>query len=157
MSLRGKPLLIGLGVTAVSVVAFLKAMTLIGEAPVRPEIVTSLPGCPASPNCVGSGPGEDAAHAVAPFTFSGDPAAALDRLQAVMEAEGGRLVRADARYLHFEYRSRFLRFVDDVECLMDAGQGRIDVRSASRAGHSDLGVNRRRIERLRARFNESPT
>jgi len=157
MALLSKRLWMGLGVTAVSLVAFLKAMGLSGEAPARPESVTSLPGCPASPNCVGSGPGEDAVHAIAPLSFSGDPAAALDRLKAVMAAEGGRLVREDGRYLHFEFSSRFLRFVDDVECLLDAEHRRIDVRSASRSGHSDLGVNRRRIERLRVRFHQAPS
>jgi uncharacterized protein (DUF1499 family) len=89
------------------------------------------------------------------LNFSGDPAAAFERLKDVIAADGGRIVRGDTRYLHFEYRSRFFRFVDDLECLLDAGQRRVEVRSASRSGRSDLGVNRQRVERIRTRFVEA--
>ena len=46
------------------------------------------------------------------------------------------------------------RFVDDLECRLDAENRVIHVRSASRVGYSDLGVNRKRVERLRARFGQ---
>lgn len=151
MSPRGKLLLIGLGIAVGSPLVALKLISATGEAPERPEVVTSLPGCPASPNCVCSQEA-DGGHAIAPLNFAGDPAAAVDRLKDVIAADGGRLVRADARYLHFEYRSRLFRFVDDVEFLLVAEQRRIEVRSASRSGRSDLGVNRQRVERIRARF-----
>jgi uncharacterized protein (DUF1499 family) len=59
-------------------------------------------------------------------------------------------------YLRFEFRSRIFRFVDDVEFLADPAAGVIHVRSASRTGHSDLGVNRRRIEILRSLWSETP-
>ena len=55
-------------------------------------------------------------------------------------------------YLHFTETSRWLGFVDDLELVLDAEAGLIDVRSASRSGRWDLGVNRRRVERLRARL-----
>jgi uncharacterized protein (DUF1499 family) len=65
---------------------------------------------------------------------------------------GARIISDEDGYLHAEFRSRVFRFVDDVELLMDEAGHKIDVRSASRLGYSDLGVNRRRVEQLRARF-----
>ncbi len=55
-------------------------------------------------------------------------------------------------YLHIEARSLVFRFVDDVEFLIDPGHHLIHMRSASRTGYSDLGVNRRRVERIRRAF-----
>jgi uncharacterized protein (DUF1499 family) len=51
-------------------------------------------------------------------------------------------------YWHFEVTSLIFRFVDDVEFLIDRQKKRIDFRSASRVGHSDLGVNRRRMNAI---------
>lgn len=152
MARRLKTVLGRLGFVAAALGGGLRAMSRGRGAPVRPQAPTSLPGCPGSPNCVSSRPGEDAGHGLAPFLFSGDPATALERLTQVAVAEGGSLVRANGGYVHLEFRSRVFRFVDDVEFLLSAESGRIEVRSASRSGHSDLGVNRRRVERLRTRF-----
>jgi uncharacterized protein (DUF1499 family) len=58
-------------------------------------------------------------------------------------------------YLHAEFTSLFFRFVDDVEFLVDDAAKVIHVRSASRLGRSDLGVNRKRVERIRARWREA--
>ena len=60
---------------------------------------------------------------------------------------------AEERYIHTEFTSAFFRFVDDVEFLLDDGTRTIHVRSASRVGYSDFGVNRRRVEELRSRFD----
>lgn len=60
------------------------------------------------------------------------------------------------RYLHAEARTRLLRFVDDVEFHLRPADGEIAMRSASRLGYSDLGANRRRLERLRAALAEAP-
>ncbi len=65
-----------------------------------------------------------------------------------------RVVSASDDYLHAEERSRLFRFVDDLE-LLAAPDGELIVRSASRVGRSDLGVNRRRVERLRALLERS--
>lgn len=60
-----------------------------------------------------------------------------------------RVVTATATYLHAEVRSRLFGFVDDVEIRWDGGTDRLELRSASRVGHSDLGANAARLERLR--------
>jgi uncharacterized protein (DUF1499 family) len=59
-------------------------------------------------------------------------------------------------YLHAEMRSLLFRFVDDIEFFLVADKGLIHVRSASRAGYSDFGVNRKRVERIRTAFNSQP-
>lgn len=107
-----------------------------------------LPPCPSSPNCVGSQETE-ASHHVDPLPFAGDPAQAWARLQEIVLAmPRTQLVEDDGDYLHVEFRSKLFRFVDDVQFVMDRKQSVIEVRSASRLGHSDLGVNRRRMEQL---------
>jgi uncharacterized protein (DUF1499 family) len=57
-------------------------------------------------------------------------------------------------YLYAEFTSKLMGFVDDVEFLLDDSAKVIHVRSASRLGQSDLGVNRKRIEAIREKFNE---
>ena len=59
------------------------------------------------------------------------------------------MIFQDSSYIHAEFRTRLLRFVDDVEFRLESETNEIAVRSASRVGYSDLGANRRRLERLR--------
>jgi uncharacterized protein (DUF1499 family) len=111
-----------------------------------------LSSCPGSPNCVSS-QAEDDAHRLAPLVFAGDPGGAWARLRAVLDPwPRTRVVTATDMYLHAECTSRVFRFVDDVEFLLDRDAKLIHVRSASRIGHSDLGVNRRRVEAIRQAF-----
>lgn len=113
-----------------------------------------LPPCPDSPNCVSSQAG-DTDHQVAPLAMTGNPEQARARLLRVLEDEPRvRLVTSEAHYLHAEFSSRVFRFVDDVEFLI--GDQAVDVRSASRLGYADFGVNRARIEHLRQRLDERP-
>jgi uncharacterized protein (DUF1499 family) len=109
-----------------------------------------LAPCPDSPNCVCSQDTGSAA-AIAPLSVSGPASEALGRIKSVvLDQPRTRLVEERPGYLRFEFRSRIFRFVDDVEFLAGAGDSAIQVRSASRTGYSDLGVNRKRIESLRA-------
>ena len=62
-------------------------------------------------------------------------------------------MKADDRYIHVKFTSRVFRFVDDVEFCFDAEPKKIHVRSASRMGYFDFGVNRRRVEGIRDRFS----
>lgn len=109
-----------------------------------------LAPCPASPNCVSSR-ATDAAHAIAPFALDRSPGAAKEELRsAIANLPRAKLISETENYLHFEFRSLLFRFVDDVEFHLDDQTHSIHVRSASRVGHSDLGVNRRRVEAIRA-------
>jgi uncharacterized protein (DUF1499 family) len=89
---------------------------------------------------------------VAPLVFGGTPDAAWARLKEAVKAIGGRIEEENETYLRATFRSRVFRFVDDLECRLASEDGVIHVRSASRVGYSDLGVNRRRVEHLRKRF-----
>jgi len=109
----------------------------------------SLAPCPNRPNCVSS-QAADAEHHVDPFLVRVPAEQAFAALRAAIAAQPrARIVAEDVGYLHAEVTSRLFRFVDDVEALLDSGGARIEVRSASRLGYSDLGVNRARIEALR--------
>jgi len=60
------------------------------------------------------------------------------------------VIRAEPNYLYAEFRTPLMRYVDDVELYYDERAGLVQVRSASRLGRRDFGVNRRRVEELRA-------
>lgn len=111
-----------------------------------------LAPCPSSPNCVSSD-ATDARHAVAPFELAvpaGEAWPAVRR--AVSELPRTRIVVETGGYLHAECRSALFGFVDDLELLLRSQEGSIAVRSASRVGYGDMGVNRERVEQLRARL-----
>jgi len=113
-----------------------------------------LAPCPSSPNCVSSR-AEDDVHRVAPFPFTGTAGAAIGRLAGIVRSlPRAAVVTATETYLHAEFRSAVFRFVDDAEFYADESAGVIQVRSAARVGSSDLGVNRKRIEEIRARWGE---
>jgi uncharacterized protein (DUF1499 family) len=108
----------------------------------------TLSPCPGKPNCVSSRATDDA-HRIAPIPFADSAEAAMRRLAAVAAAlPGARVVVARPDYLYVEFVSRIMGFVDDFEAVPDAS-GTIHVRSSSRVGRSDFGVNRARIESLR--------
>jgi uncharacterized protein (DUF1499 family) len=109
--------------------------------------------CPDSPNCVSSQSG-DPRHAIAPLRYEGSAEKARALLiKVVLGMKGSRVVSSAELYHHAEFTSAFFRFVDDVEFLFDDGNKLIHVRSAARVGYYDFGVNRRRIEEIRARFD----
>ena len=111
-----------------------------------------LGGCPSSPNCVSS-EANDAAHRVVPIEFTGPMADAREQLiHIVGQLPRTRLVTEKENYLHFECRSRLFQFVDDLEFFIDPQAKTIQIRSASRVGYSDLGVNRKRVEKIRHTF-----
>ena len=91
---------------------------------------------------------------IEPLRVRGDSATAITRLRALLAAwPGARIVAEEPDYLRVEFMTRWLRFVDDAEFWLDPATQVIQVRSASRVGRKDFGVNRRRIEALRARWD----
>lgn len=110
-----------------------------------------LAACPESPNCVCSqaaDSGKRIPAIVLPKTDDGQ--AAIKRIKSVVAEHfsDATLVTEEENYLHYEFRSLVFRFVDDVEFLIDADQQQIDFRSASRVGHSDLGMNAKRMRKI---------
>lgn len=111
-----------------------------------------LAPCPSSPNCVSS-LATDESHRIAPLAIPGDAAAQMAALLAVVGDMPRTEIQAQTdNYLWVVFPSRLLRFRDDVEFLLGPG-GAVQVRSASRLGYSDLGVNRKRVETIRARLS----
>jgi uncharacterized protein (DUF1499 family) len=104
--------------------------------------------CRPTPNCVSSqADPADAEHYIAPIAFRG---AMAELRKAVESMERSTVIDADGNYLYAEYRTKLLRFVDDLELFLDERAGVVQVRSASRLGRRDFGVNRKRVEALRS-------
>lgn len=114
-----------------------------------------LSTCPTTPNCVSSLAG-DPQHHIRPMQIRVSPEVAWEKLKlALVEERGIKIVAEEkpAWYLRAEARSRVFGFVDDVEFQIRPQEQVIQVRSAARVGYWDLGVNRRRVERIRVRLN----
>ena len=88
---------------------------------------------------------------IAPLPVKGEGPAALAKIKAIVEGmEGARVIKSEPGYLYAQFTTRLMKYVDDVEFWFDAAANVIQVRSASRVGRGDLGVNRKRIEAVRA-------
>jgi uncharacterized protein (DUF1499 family) len=113
-----------------------------------------LAPCKPSPNCVSSqADRDDPVHYIAPIAAGRHPVETFARLKRLVRETPRTHIVSDAPdYLYAEYSSRLFGFVDDVEFWLDTPAGVIQVRSASRLGYSDLGVNRDRIDGIRARL-----
>jgi len=108
----------------------------------------SLKPCPDTPNCVSS-LAEDSGHYIAPLNLDKSiqwPQTVVDILSSV---RGITIVTTNENYIHAECRTLLFRFIDDLELVWDAENNICHVRSASRVGRSDLGVNRKRVEKIR--------
>lgn len=143
-------------VVAVLALAIVIRMILLSIGAERPGNLGPRDGalarCPKSPNCV-STRARDEKHAIAPLRLDMDQNDAVEAARrAIASMPGSRLVITEEAYIHAEFTSRVFRFVDDLELLYDADLPGFQLRSASRVGQSDLGVNRRRVEELRRRL-----
>ena len=140
----------GIAIAAVVLLTTMPLISLAGKPPSNLGVSDGgLAACPSSPNCVSSD-ASDRAHQVPPLQLAVAPAQAWDvARELVSQMPRTHIVKETADYIHAECRSSLLGFVDDLELHLRASDGIIAVRSASRLGYSDLGVNRRRVESLR--------
>lgn len=113
-----------------------------------------LAAVPSSPNCVSSqAPEGDAEHYIAPLTFSGSAGEAIAKAKSIVASmERTEIITESSNYLYAEFTTKLMGYVDDVEFYADDAAKTLHVRSASRLGKSDLGLNRQRIESIRAQF-----
>ena len=137
-------------VTAAAVVLMV-VLSCSGQTPSVNLVNGKFRSCPNTPNCVSSDSQTDLAR-IDPLAFPGDADEAWQRVQQIVVETGGQIQSREADYIWATYTSRLFRFVDDLELRLDRGAGVVHVRSASRVGRSDLGVNRKRVETLRERF-----
>lgn len=129
--------------------SLLCAAACAGTAPLLGVSDGRLAPCPSSPNCVSSR-STDTRQRVEPLLLAGDVDAGWTALREHVAAlPRTRVVEQTPVYLRAECRSALFGFVDDLELVLEPETARVQVRSASRKGRSDLGVNRRRVEDLR--------
>ncbi|MEM7801456.1 MAG: DUF1499 domain-containing protein [Chloroflexota bacterium] len=126
----------------------------------RPRAVnqstTELAPCPDSPNCVSTtaqSENDSHNHRIEPIPFEGSGASAQDRLVAILnEMDRVTIIENKPGYLYAEIRSAMMQFVDDLELVINESERVIHVRSASRTGYSDMGVNRSRFTAIKEAF-----
>ena len=133
--------------------ALLVALSMVGKRPENLGVTGgALAPCPDSHNCVSSTAGDESQR-MDSLSFSGDSQAAMSKLVKIVSAmPRTQVITQTDDYLYVEFTSGIFRFVDDVEFLLDATSRKIDFRSASRVGYSDLGANRKRMTFISKRF-----
>jgi uncharacterized protein (DUF1499 family) len=138
-------------IVAMVLVATISLVSCSGKRPSNLGIANdALTPCPPSPNCVSSD-ADDNEHRVAPLQLAVAANEAWPEVRGVIsELPRTHIVTETENYIHAECQSAVFGFVDDLELHLRATQNLIAVRSASRLGYSDFGVNRNRIESLRA-------
>lgn len=137
-----------------AVVVWLAARWLVERLSPPPDTLGDaerpLSVCPGSPNCVSS---LDAPPTIAPLQSASAQALFEELTRRVAADSRATILTRNETYLHAEYRSVVFGFIDDLELRLDKSAQRIDLRSASRLGHSDFGVNRKRLMALTADLN----
>lgn len=115
----------------------------------------TLPPCRDSPNCVSS-QAQDPKHFIEPFKIIGNPEKAWQALKKAIDEHSRMVITHETPdTLHAEATSLVFGFVDDINAILDTDKNIIQIRSASRTGHSDFGVNRKRIEALRSQLQKA--
>jgi len=115
-----------------------------------------LAKCPNKPNCVCSEYTEDANHYIEPISIAQDITFdALPILKNIIRELGGNIQTESDHYLAATFTSAIFGFVDDLEISIDATQKIVHIRSASRVGNGDGGVNKKRTELLKERYNKN--
>lgn len=113
--------------------------------------------CPDSPNCVSTqAKKSDSEHRMEPIVYNGEASLIHQKIITTLESmERMTLITSEEFYIHAEFRSKIMRFVDDVEFYIDDEQKLIHFRSASRLGYSDMGVNRDRMNTFIELYNKT--
>lgn len=113
-----------------------------------------LAPCGVKPNCVSS-QNTTGMNKIEPFIIDTSAIEAMNKIKTIItKMPGSTIIEEESLYLYVEFKSKIFGFVDDVEFFADEKAGKIHVRSASRVGLSDFGVNRRRIEKIRSYYNK---
>ena len=139
-------------------VGLVSLILLTGCAGTMPDLGINngeLTRCLKTPNCVNSQAVGEKQY-IKPIRYAGTQQEARARLLQILDSlKRTKILTAQENYIRAEFTSALFRFVDDVEFYFpeeQAGETVIHIRSASRIGYSDLGANRKRIERIRSKF-----
>ncbi len=145
-----------------SIIAFPLPLFLTACAGQVPNDLGMLNGselrpCPDKPNCVQTYDPADNSHFQLPLKFKTDNEQTKTAISLAISETGGNIISEKSLdpsgyYLHAEYESDWLKFVDDLEVVIK--DGLIHLRSASRLGYSDMGINAKRFEAIKANYAE---
>jgi uncharacterized protein (DUF1499 family) len=130
---------------------------LLGCSGMKPDNLGVKDGhlapCPETMNCVSS-VSADKDHFVLPLSYSSSISESMaDLKKIILQMRRSKIIIENDHYLSVEFRSAIWRFIDDVEFSFDDVAQIIHVRSASRMGKYDFGINRKRIEMIRTAWN----
>jgi uncharacterized protein (DUF1499 family) len=144
---------IGVGIAAVLITVVLAILARVVKSPANLGVRDGkLAPCPNSPNCV-STQSQDPRHQIAPIPYTTSVAEAKARiLEVIRSMPRTTIITDDSTYVHAEFRTKGMGYVDDVEFTFDAAAQVIHFRSGSRLPYWDWGVNRERMEEIRAAF-----
>ncbi|TGN10063.1 DUF1499 domain-containing protein [Leptospira ilyithenensis] len=137
--------------TTTTTIALLFLVSCTGSRPTSLGIKEGkLTACPKTPNCISSfSETNDAEHFRSPVAYKKPlPEAFAILKKKITDYERTNIIQEGGNYIYVEFTSLIMRYVDDVEFYFDEKNKLLHFRSASRLGKSDLGVNRKRIERI---------
>ena len=151
-----KTVLIILSLLIVACVLLFFILGVISRSGKAPGLVAGrLAQCPATPNCVCSEYKDDADHFIDPIllpqNIAFDP---MSLLKNVVNNMGGIIGAEGDHYFAATFSSAIFGFMDDLEVRIDPTKNVIHLRSASRVGYGDAGVNRKRTELLKNLYNQ---
>ena len=110
--------------------------------------------CPDKPNCVQSQRPDDEDHFIKPIKIVSNKEHAHKKIVGILSKDSSaKIIKKDENYIYAEFTSSIFQFVDDVEFFFT--EDLIHFRSASRLGHSDLGANKKRIEKIKFKFHQN--
>lgn len=136
------------------IILFLILRKNSGDITATGLVAGALAGCPDKANCVSSENKADARHYIEPITIPADLHIDIfSLLSEIITEMGGEVQTAEGNYLAATFTSPICKFVDDLEIRIETTGNLIHLRSASRLGYNDLGVNGQRIKELKTRFN----
>lgn len=108
--------------------------------------------CGKAPHCVSTKASSDARR-VAPIAFAGSQEEFHAKtLSALQKMPNAKIIKDVGHYLAVEFQSKFFKFTDDFEIQLNPEKAEIDLRSESRVGYYDFGVNKKRVEKFRELF-----
>ena len=138
--------------TTLIIIAFAGGLALFSKAGDAPGLNNDqLTDCPSKPNCVCSENDRSLEHYIAPMPLLPEQQQqAMPAVKASIIALGGQIQEEKPHYLASTFSSKFLGFIDDLEIRIDTEQNQIHLRSSSRIGYSDFGVNRKRAASLKS-------
>ena len=144
---------IGVGVIALVFTAIMAILARVVKSPADLGIKDgTLAACPNSPNCV-STQSQDPRHQIAPIPYTTSLATARDNLLRVIQSmERSTIITEEATYIHAEFRTKGIGYVDDVEFYLDEDAQVVHFRSSARLPYYDFEVNRKRMEAIRTAF-----